>query len=323
MAASSTEAGIRQAMLNDALTLLLDEFDADHGHTADTISGIMGLARQSSSESGGAGVKGNQDGTARYYSLKSAFLFSGTAPAVTMKADESRITFAELRKAGPEDNTFNFAEIQAMVAATAGKKDWVERFRGRAMSKVRETLAAIKVFRAVASRALRDTRAGDQNGTLLAGAWMVFNDEPPTLEQAESFMLSMNWSDLIPTESDTDHSKCLKAFLAQRVDYEEDGHRAMETIGRLIEKANDSNIAPKAQSDARRGLDQHGVRLEIGSVFVAKHHRGITNIFRGTPYLNKWDTHFLRIEGACVAEVRFNGPKYTGILIPLKSLQGA
>ncbi len=287
------------------------------------MAGMMGLARQSSSDTGGCGVKGTTEGSARYYSLKSCFMFVGTAPAISMKADESRITAAELRKAGPEDNTFNFAEIQSMAAATTGNKSWVESFRGRVMSKVREMLETVKVFRAVASRVLSDTRAGDQTGTLLAGAWMVFNDTPPTVKQAEDFMGSMDWADAIPTESDTDHSKCLKSFLAHRVDYEDQGHKTMETVGRLIERAFDSNISVDGQTSARRGLEQYGIRIDMAGVFVAKHHRGITTIFRGTPYLDKWDTHFLRIEGAVVAEMRFNGPKYKGVLIPIRSLYGS
>lgn len=323
MAVASSEAGIRQSMQNDALALFLDEFDADHGHTADSMSGMMGLARQSSSDTGGAGVKGTQDGTARQYSLKSCFLFVGTAPAISMKADESRITAAELRKAGPEDNTFNFAEIQSMAAATTENRSWADSFRGRVMLKVREMLASVKVFRAVASRVLMDTRAGDQTGTLLAGAWMIFNDLPPTVQQAEEFMGSMEWTDAIPTESDTDHSKCLKAFLAHRVDYEEQGHKTMETVGRLIERAFDANLSIDAQSVARRGLEQWGIKIDFAGVFIAKHHRGITSIFRGTPYLDKWDTHFLRIEGAVVAEMRFNGPRYKGVLLPIRSFYGA
>lgn len=321
MAVSSSEAGVRQAMLMDALALILDEFDAEHLHTQDAMSGMIGLARQSSSDTGGVGVKGTTEGDAKYYSLKSCFLFSGTADALTMKADQSRITTAELRKAGPEDNTFNFAEIQAAAAVTCGNRSWIESYRGRVLSKVREMLEAVRIFRAVGSRLLRDTRAGDQNGTLLAGAWMTFNDVPPTVQQAEAFMMSMTWEDVVPTEGDTDHSKCLKAFLAHRIDFEDQGHKTMETIGRLIERCFDGNISIEGQNSARKGLEQYGIKMDISGVFVADEHRGITNIFRGTPYLGKSKTHFLRLEGAVVADMRFNGPRYKGIIIPLKSIR--
>jgi putative DNA primase/helicase len=321
MAVASTEAGVRQAMLSDALALLLDEFDADQAHSSDAMAGITGLARQSSSQTGGAGVKGSQQGEARFYALKSCFLFCGTAPAFNAKADESRITVAELCKANATDNSFNFAEIQAMAAKTTGNQSWVESFRGRVLSKVREMMESVRIFRALGARVLQDTRAGDQTGTLLAGAWMTFNDQPPTEKQAEAFMDSMQWGDVVPTEADTDHSKCLKAFLAHRIDFEDQGHRMMETVGRLIERALDTNIPVESSTSARRGLEQHGVKIDGPGIFVAKHHRGVAAIFRGTVFIDKWDTHFLRIAGAQLGELRFNGPRYKGVYLPQDSLR--
>lgn len=316
MAVASSEAGIRQAMLIDSLGCILDEFDADKGDTADAMASIMGLARQSSSDTGGAGVKGTQDGVARYYNLKSCFLFVGTAPAMTMKADESRITSVELRKANPDEN-FNFAEIQRMAASTAGCRSWVEGYRARLLSLVPQALQAVDVFRAVASRVLSDTRAGDQTGTLLAGAWMGFNDAAPTVAQAESFMATMSWEDCVPTESDTDHQKCLRAFTAFRVDHEVHNHRSMETVGRLIEMGMDATN--ETAMNSRKALLQFGVRVEFDRVFVAKGHRGTTRIFENTPYANKWDTHLMRLPEAEAGRHELSMAKFRGVWLTRRS----
>lgn len=320
MAIASSEAGVRQSMAIDALLCILDEFDADHGYTSERLEATMGLARQSSSDTGGAGVKGTQDGTARSYALKSCFCFVGTAPAITMKSDASRITAVELRKATSEDNAFNFAEIQALAATTTGNLSWVEGYVSRALSLVKPTLEAVEVFRRVASRILHDTRAGDQNGTLIAGAWMTFNDRPPTDREAEDFMGTMQWDDIIPTETETDHSKCLRAFLAHRVDFEDNGHTTRQTIGRLIERSFDQNITEESASIARRALEQHGVRIEFDRIFVAKSHRGVENVFKFTTYAAKWETHFLRLAGSEPGELRISGVRFKGVWIEYKAL---
>lgn len=320
MAVASSEAGVRQSMAIDALLCILDEFDSEHGHTIDSLASMMGLARQSSSDTGGSGVKGTQEGIARAYALKSCFLFVGTAPAITMKADQSRITSIELRKATEEDNAFNFADIQRMALETTGNKEWVEKYVGRALSLVRPTMDSIEVFRRVASRVLHDTRAGDQTGTLLGSAWMTFNDTAPTEAEAETFMASMQWDDVIPTDSDTDHAKCLKAFLAHRVDFDEQGHRTYQTIGRLLERAFSDVTSEEGKDLACRALEQHGVRVEWDKVFIANHHRGIENVFRNTPYVAKWLIHFMRLAGSESGELRISGLKFKGVFIRYKEL---
>ncbi len=320
MAVASSEAGVRQSLAIDALACILDEFDAEHGHTIDSLTNMTGLARQSSSDTGGAGVKGTQDGTARTYALKSCFCFVGTALALTMKADQSRVTVAELRKADEKDNSFNFPEIQTLAASTTENASWVESFAGRAMLRVREMLASVTVFRRVASRFLHDTRAGDQNGTLLAGAWMCFNDTPPTEAQAEEFMAGMDWEDLIPTDADTDHAKCLKSFLAFRIDYDDQGHNTKDTVGRLLERAFDQNLTADGVGIARRALEQYGIRIEFDRIFIARQHRGIENIFRGTPYISKWETHFMRLDGAISGALRIHGMRYIGVFLTYRSL---
>lgn len=320
MAVASSEAGLRQLMGIDALGFILDEFDAEHVRTADALSEQICLARQSSSDSGGAGVKGTQQGIARTYALKSCFMFVGTAPAIAMKADQSRITTVELCKPDAESNAFNFAEIQKIAASTTENREWVERFVGRLFLNVNAILASITVFRRVASRILGDTRAGDQYGTLLGGAWMLFQEKPPTDKEAEDFMATMTWEDVIPTDHDTDHSKAVRAFMGFRMDYEENGHLAKETVGRLIERANDSDFAPESRAVAKRALAQMGVRIELTEVYIARGHRGVENIFRGTPYVQKWEHHFLRLNGARQEIARISGTSHRCIVVPTASI---
>lgn len=320
MAVASSEAGLRQLMGIDALGFLLDEFDAEHIKTADGLNEQLCLARQSSSDTGGSGVKGTQHGTAKTYTLKSCFMFVGTAPAITMKADLSRITTAELNKSDPNSNAFNFAEIQKIAAATTENRSWVERFIGRIFTRVPMILQSITMFRRVASRVLGDTRAGDQYGSLLGGAWMLFNEEAPTEKQAQDFMGSMDWQDVIPTEQDTDHSKAVRAFMGYRMDFDENGHLTKDTVGRLIERAVDIDCAPEYRANAKRALSQMGVKLEGTEVYVARGHRGVETIFRGTPYLAKWEHHFMRLNGARQDVYRISGASHRCIVVPVASL---
>lgn len=320
MANSSSEAGARQTMSLDALTFILDEFDAEHIKQQEKLDMILGLARQSSSDTGGKAVKGSVHGIAKTFSLKSCFMFVGTAPAMFMKSDLSRVTTAELRKAGPEDNNFSFEKIQQMAAETTENPEYVKGFLARQFGLVRETLDSVEVFRRLASRVLKDTRAGDQYGVLLGCSWMVFNDTPPTEQQAKDYMLSMDWSDLIPTESETDHVKASKALLGFRIDFDDCGKNSRETVGRLLERAFDPAVSEDGRAAARRGLSQFGINMDFDRVQLAKGHRGIETIFRGTPYWHKWETHFSRFEGAQQEEIRISGARYRCISIPYSVL---
>lgn len=309
LAPSSTEAGIRQALSIDSLGVILDEFDAEGHRAREDRQTVVGLARQSSSDTGGAAVKGTIDGHARVFRLRSNFIFHGTANGILMKSDASRITVVELLKTNDSFLNTTFKEIKAGLRATTKNPDWCARFAGRALSLVRQTLAAIEVFVDAVGNVVRDSRASDQLGALLAGAWMVENDVPPTAAEAAGIVAALEFGDLAPSENDTDHSGCLNTLLAYCVHCDE-GTR-QESIGELLRRAmsGPDEATPETILSAQRVLIRYGIKTHgLGDHFLVAHrHIMLAKAFAGTPYADKWAIHLKRITGAKPTEtpVRF------------------
>ena len=320
---ASTEAGIRQALSVDCLSVILEEFDAEDPRARDNLRSQYVLARQSSSNSGCIGVKGTQEGVARSYHIKSSFLFHGTASGIVMRADRSRVAIMELvsRGSGFDDV---FARIKALCKATTEDRQWSARFAARAIRLVNQTRRAISIVSEAVSRRLRDSRAADQYGSLLAGAWMVDNDEPPTPEQAHALVLSIDWTDVAPEETDTDHHACLNHLLASVVDYE-DGIRHTTPVGDLIRTATSTSLPDEQTSPARKALLRHGIKVTpLGEeILIANRHAMLARVFAGSPYADKWTIHLRRLPraGNCDNQtVAFGTVRSKAVSLPTETL---
>jgi len=303
MAPSSTEAGIRQALSIDSLGVILDEFDAEGPGAREQRQSVVGLSRQSSSDTGGAAVKGTISGHAQVFRLRSNFIFHGTANGLLMKSDASRISIVELLKTDDSFLHTTFKEIKAGLRETTKDQEWCARFAGRALSLVRQTLASVDVFVDAVGNVVRDSRAADQLGALLAGAWMVENDNPPTADQAAAIVEGLQFGELAPQDTDTDHLGCLNALLAYLVHCDE-GTR-QESIGELLRRAMASSDEASSETilGAQRVLIRWGIKTTgLGDRFaVASKHEILRKVFAGTPYADKWAIHLKRVAGSSVA----------------------
>lgn len=318
LACASSEAGVRQDMGIDSLTAILEEFDGDQAERNDSLYGMTILARQSSSEVGGHGVKGTQEGVARNYILRSCFMFIGTAAGAMMKSDRSRVAVLELQKAG-ESNFTEFPKIQALARVTTGMAAWVASFKARVLTSIPETLKAVKIFQQIASTKLRDTRAGDQYGTMIAGAWMVENPVAPTLDEAFAYYAKVMGEESSDVQTESDQSLCHKAFLAYRIDYDDHG-RKMATIGSLLHTIFHDDSPPEDVSLAKSALQQWGIRIspDLTGYLILRGHRQVATIFRGTAFEDKWHIHLARLPGAEVIDnVKIDMFRSSAVFIPV------
>lgn len=319
LACASSEAGVRQDMGIDSLATLLEEFDGDQAERNEGLYGMTILARQSSSEVGGHGVKGTQDGVARNYILRSCFMFIGTAAGAMMKSDRSRVAVLELQKAG-ESNFTAFPQIQAMARVTTGLASWVASFKAKVLTSIPETLQAIQVFNQVASAKLKDTRAGDQYGSMLAGSWMVEFGVVPTIEEAMAYYDKAMGTEDADVQTESDQSLCHKSLLAYRIDYEDHGIKKA-TIASLLHAIFQQDSHPDDVSVAKAALQQWGIRIapDLSGYYVLRGHRQVTTIFRGTPFENKWHIHLSRLPGAyAVDDIKINFFRSSAVFIPVE-----
>jgi putative DNA primase/helicase len=206
----ATEAGIRQMARRAALQVLWDECEADSITRAESFEGPLFLARQSSSNNGTV-PRGTISGRAIAFQFRLMFLFSSTTEHLAREPDRNRVTILAMKRDDEHRSTFRAFREDADRLLTP---EWCLRFRTRSVRMMKEILQAIEIFKDEASDILGTARAGDQHGSLLAGAWMATHDDLPTKEQAREYVLDVmaDWAKAAePHQSDAE--QCLSQII--------------------------------------------------------------------------------------------------------------
>ena len=288
----TTEAGIRQKLGSDSLAVIFDEAEKEDSRHHARIQAIIGLARSASSTSSHATTtKGTRGGTAIDFKIRSMFCWSSVNASLKADSDRQRIAILQLQaKEQLPDGEKNehwlaYEPRLRALSPTAGAELVARTLAWLRDGRLDETL---KTFRTCAGSAMGDPRFGDQYGTLYAGAWTLVSDQPPTEEEAVSFlgnaMPSMHIEETAP-----EGLRAISALVqrVERVDTSE-GIRNI-SIGELIGIAT-GDIGQCSLSEADVRLKQLGLRAEIRDgqrvLFIANKSRWIEKALEDTPYTN-------------------------------------
>lgn len=302
---SSTEAGIRQRLEQDALPVLHDECEATNERSKGNIERELELARQASSSDGNHVLKGSASGQHVSYSVRSAFCFASINPGIVQKSDESRITVLELVNA---NNPAHFKKIEELGASMFG-----EQFGSALIARSCKMVPVIRQnIKVLVSAIMNDSRISqrfaDQYGTLLAGYWSLLSDTAITVGEAQSLLARLPLDEMLPAEETKDELRCLMHIMEQRVMMETTSGRTERTIGELVMEARYGTVYKTA---ADQTLRRHGILATHGDgVMIANKHSGIAALLKGTPWDIRWDYQLKRVDGADSAggtTVRFYG----------------
>lgn len=307
----TTEAGIRQTLLCDALPVIMDEIEGNSEKSQGRIQSILELVRQASAESGGSIYKGTAFGGSKRYRIRSSFVFSSIASAVSEAADEARIARLEFsQKAQTEANFIRMREI-----AHGFTDEYCRRFRARAISKAPQIREAASVFLRAIAEAARDSRKGQQYGTLAAAFWFLTSDQMPSIEEAAGWAQSINWEDKgAGDQSLSDEHQCLDVILQYRLKIQDNEGKSWErTVMELIHSVFENNMEAEKADET---LTRWGVYVKRfckgwagGVVDVALRHTEIDKITKGTPFGGKHGTYLARINGAAKDRTTITGGK--------------
>jgi hypothetical protein len=166
----ATEAGIRQILGYDTLPVALDEIEAEEDNRR--ANAIIKLARTGSS--GGKGVRGGQDHQGHEFTSRSCFLFSSILMPPLLDQDRNRLAILELLELpkGAKPPVLDPREMaQAGQAILRRLVDGWPRF-GSTLNEMRAALAKVG----------HNGRTADQFGTLLAGAYLLMEEDDLELE---------------------------------------------------------------------------------------------------------------------------------------------
>lgn len=310
---STTEAGLRQTLRHDAKPVIFDEADAKDQRAQLRIENVLELARSASTEGSPAIIKGNPDGNASTWRVRSCFLFSSINYGVKSKPDENRISALSLH---PDNNSERFAAISKLTAETM-TEEYADRFLARSIRMIPVIRENARVFSAASAPMLGNQRAGDQIGALLAGAFSLHSDSAITAEQAIAFIQKQDWSEQKISVSETDESKLLDRLLQTIIKVSTKNGPTEKPIADLIERCRKDDTDAEGRA-FREALNMRGFRADPDCMVVSVSHNEVARILRDTEWSVSWGRTLRRLPGAKDTDgsIRFGSTKSRGVEIP-------
>lgn len=301
----TTEAGVRQTLRSDALPVLFDEAEGEDTRATDRLQRILSLVRQSSSETGGRIAKGTVSGTAMSFQVRSCFAFSSINASLVQQSDRSRVTVVELK---PEKRKHGLDELLAAEARVLTEEK-IQRFYSRSIAMAPIIRANALVFAKAVAAVMGEQRAGDQLGTLLAGAWSLESDEQITFEQATAWVNEQDWGDTKDeVHGMSDEASLLSFLLQQKLRFQTDHATNERTIGAMVDMVRRGDY--EVSGYAARALGDAGFKVSGDDLIISNTADGVKRLLAKTPWSINWAKVLRRLPGSRAAGMVYFG--YTG-----------
>lgn len=292
---STTEAGVRQTIGDDAKPIIFDELETDDQRSSERVTNVIELCRQASSETSGQVVKGSAGGRAVAYTVRFSAIVSSIRPNLTREQDRNRFAVLELER--DENNEFTGdggiqANLRKIITA-----DFSEKMFSRSVHKVDLVSKNRDVFYDVLHEKYNG-RFADQYGTLLAGYFAAVDDTPVSRDLAiwavDEFI---KLDDQADETSSHDERDCLNHLLASTVRH---GDGTTVTIGELIERHQSLKEPSLIKGDANQDtLMRYGVKVISQNVIAVQYSNPeLAKIYRGQKWMGGWAAVLRRLEGA-------------------------
>lgn len=309
---TSTPAGVRNALCNTSKCTIMDEMESDNMKYAEYIDQILKAFREGSSGKGhgAATLHGTSDGEGQRWVVQSMACFSSIGAAIKHGADKSRFTILALDiEKNKKTRDKIFAEIceEALIITPYLGRAIVS----RTLLKFDSVLKSIDIIINQMTNLVKNRREADQLGSLLAGAWMFENDEPPTAATAKEWLESLDLEILQKTSNDkSDEESCLAEILNGRIELTDGSVRSRVSISAVLEywyhknktmtELNIVDLPVKDLNIIRHELCQVGIKpmSKNGEVTIrfAADHPSIKKILKESPWAYIYDEMLSRLD---------------------------
>lgn len=296
----STEPGIRGLIGNTGKPVLLDEAE-DYGPTERTrLDNLLNLITGASSGRNDTGiVKGTATGGVKLYSCNSVFCLASINPCLKETAHLER--FAQLRMTNKGENRAEkWKKMQAMMADFDYQyPEFQKQLRRRAFNRLPQLLEIIDLFSDELERSGHDSRTSEHIGGLLAGFWLMNNNQSPTVQDVSALVKTIDLSENTEEEGGTEHDKLINILLRHTVSYVDEtssnSFRTEASIGELIYK-----VVSGGNESAKAVLRRKGVAVDVkkGITKIANQSPDLQQIFKGTLGANNWGRILSGVEGS-------------------------
>ena len=317
---NSTEAGIRQELMTDAIPVTIDEGEQNEEADIRRVQAILSLIRQASTESQARTLKGTPGGHALRFLIRSMFCLGSIQVGIKHQADVDRLTLLVLDSGG-EDPKGEWAALDEAMHTIIGRDRTISaRLLRRAINMLPTINHNIEVFTTVAAAKFGRQRDGDQYGTMLAGAWSMTSSAPATEAEAARLIDSYDWSEH-RDRSETDESMLALSALMEAHIRVQGG--ADVTVYELVCAASDVGTSkiPRASADAV--LLRHGMRVTDGFLALANSSNEPRRLVADSSFAADLRGMLLRIAGAdrnANKTMKFNGVDTKCIRVPIANL---
>jgi putative DNA primase/helicase len=320
---STTEAGIRQRLKQDARPIVFDEAESEDQSSQKRMKTVIELARQSSSDSTAEIVKGTAAGGGMAFRMRSMFLLGSINVALNHAADESRFSVLSLSAPSKDAGESERFDVFSKLVDNTLTDDACAAIRARAyrlMPVIRSN--AKTIARAVAEQ-LGSQRLGDQVGTLLAGDYCLRYSNKLTLEEARKWVFDMDFTEAKEAEQASDEEKCLKAIIEHQLRFDSDRGMIQRSIAEIIgyasSRGGESYITSK---EANSILQRVGLRVESDCLMVANNHSELSKVLQNTPWTSGWRRVLGRLKGAKPAQnpILFAGSRSRATSVPISAI---
>jgi putative DNA primase/helicase len=318
--ASVTEAGLRHKLGSDKRPVMVDEFETESQNAQHRAQNVIELARQASSEDDGAIVKGSSNGIAIEYRVNSMFMFSSISVALAQQADENRVSVLTLMDPVTQlDRTqeykqSHFKDLSSRCAELVND-EYCRGLRARTISLIPIIRKNAKILALAASERLGSTRAGDQYGALLAGAYSLVSDKLITIEKAREWISVNDFTEEERNTESSDSLRCLDLILQHVVRVGSIDFSVAEML-KIVKNVDGESFM------CENALLRLGIKYEYDNgskwIVISNTHKAIGTILRDTSWPKMWGRILKRIHGAVDKKtVRFHDGVRTGaIAIP-------
>jgi putative DNA primase/helicase len=293
----STAAGIRQYLQSAALPVVFEEVKGEDKGEVERVQQVLSLMRAASTDNEAKLLKGSSTGESVQYLIRSAFLLASISLGIKQHADETRISVLSIRtppdpKVDPEEverEKQNFANLERLSAALT--PEYVQKLHNRTLKLLPTIRINARIFSSAAARVLGTSRAGDQVGILLAGAYSLHSSKEVTLEEAIEWVRANNVQGSVE-KSDPDHVRCFNYLMQTTIKSPTRQHMQVDVpIGELVDIVA-SRFEPEnsevTKEMAAKLLDRRGLRVIENDLVIANSHKALEEIYRNSPWPLKW-----------------------------------
>jgi putative DNA primase/helicase len=324
MQGKTTEAGIRGELGCDARPVVFDEAETQNETDRARMQLAIDLARQASSEDGGAIVKGTKEGGARRYVIRASFLFASINAGLTQAADESRFATLSLTGGCPDQfQALKVAHAEAMQPGVSG------RLLARALAMVPTIRHNAELLADTIARTGAGRRVGDTLGTLIACQMALVDATQLTPDTARAFLAQRQWLQEAAHEARVapEYERAIAHLMqAEGARQLRNGRHEVVTISELIAAC--WGVAPEDLGISAREADlllrRMSMRVSGDRLLIGNRSSRVAELFRNTPWGAGWSATLARIPGATRGiECRFTAAlKDKCLAIPMAYIMG-